>query len=87
MKMTTGGKHRKNMTKDELTDELKKRCSMVEQDNIKLREQVKNLTIHVVSQQRELLKAFSVWLLEHPYSSYSTIDYDIDEFLKAFNCG
>jgi hypothetical protein len=46
-----------------------------------------NCTIFDVSQQRELLKAFADWRLEHPYSDYNTIDYDIDEFLKAFNCG
>jgi len=44
-------------------------------------------TLHIVSQQRDLLKAFLKWKLEHPYSDFSTHDYDIDTFLKAFNCG
>jgi len=43
--MTTGGKPRKQKTKDEQITELKKLCSLIEEDNIKLREQVKNLTI------------------------------------------
>ena len=52
-----------------------------------LESKVENLTIQNVSQQRELLKAFLKWKLEHPYSSFETQDYDIDTFLKAFNCG
>ena len=85
MKMTTGGKPRKNMTKDELIDELKTLCSMVEQDNVKLREQVKNLTIPVVSQQRELLLAFREYYIEE--NSWDIAEKDIDKFIKANNCG
>lgn len=47
--MTTGGRPRKQKTKDEQITELKELCSLIEQDNIKLREQVKNLTIPHVS--------------------------------------
>ena len=40
-----------------------------------------------VSQQSELLKAFLKWRLDKPHSDFQTQDYDIKEFLKAFNCG
>jgi hypothetical protein len=39
----------------------------------------------VVSQQSELIKAWLVWRLKHPYSDFSTQDYDIGKFLKAYN--
>jgi len=44
------------------------------------------LTIPVVRQQSELLKAFLKWRLDKPHSDFQTQDYDIKEFLKAFNC-
>ena len=51
MKMTTGGKPRKQMTKDEQIALLKETGSILAQENTKLREQVKNLTIPVVSKR------------------------------------
>jgi len=39
----------------------------------------------VIDQQSDLLKAWLVWRLKHPYSDFSTQDYDIGEFLKAYN--
>lgn len=49
-------------------------------------EVVKNCSIPDVRQQSELLKAFLKWRLDKPYSDFQTQDYDIAQFLKAFNC-
>ncbi len=48
--------------------------------------ELNKLSIQLVSQQRELLKAFLKWRLDKPHSDFQTQDYDIKEFLKAFNC-
>ncbi len=47
---------------------------------------VKNLTIPDVRQQSKLLKAFLKWRLDKPHSDFQTQDYDIEQFLKDFNC-
>lgn len=53
---------------------------------LEVQELVKKLPIHNVRQQSELLKAFLKWRLDKPHSDFQTQDYDINEFLKAFNC-
>ena len=47
---------------------------------------LKLLGIADVRQQSELLKAFLKWRLDKPHSDFQTQDYDIEQFLKAFNC-
>tara|TARA_B110001454_G_scaffold202983_1_gene210509 strand:+ start:354 stop:566 length:213 start_codon:yes stop_codon:yes gene_type:complete len=44
------------------------------------------LNLHGVSHQRELLKAYSVFL-KSDESKYYSEDFGMDEFLEAFNCG
>lgn len=39
------------------------------------------LTISLVMQQSELLKAFLKWRLDKPHSDFQTQEYDIEEFL------
>jgi hypothetical protein len=46
----------------------------------------KQLLLHNVSQQRELLKAFEEYLNSEE-AEYYTGDFRIKEFLEAFNCG
>lgn len=53
---------------------------------IDVQQQLKILNIPDVRQQSELLKAFLKWRLDKPHSDFQTQDYDIDQFLKAFNC-
>ena len=88
MKMTTGGPPRKQMSKDEQIEMLKETCSMVEQDNIKLREQVKNLGLFSVSQQRGLLVAFTNWENEQLLKGVEfESQEDAIEIYLATNCG
>lgn len=47
---------------------------------------LKLLGIGDVRQQSELLNAFLEWRLTKPHSDFQTREYDINEFLKAFNC-
>lgn len=49
-------------------------------------EVVKNCSIPDVARQTELIKAFLKWRLNKPHSDYQTQDYDIEQFLKEFNC-
>ena len=59
-------------------DELRK-------ENVKLRQQVKNLTMHFVSKQRELLIAFCEHLTEQGELEYTDHKKMADTFL-AINC-
>lgn len=51
------------------------------------RNEIKALTIPDVSQQRELLKAFQDHYQSNKFDDERTFDWNIDNFLKAFNCG
>jgi len=47
----------------------------------------KQLSLYGVSQQRELLKAFQEHYQSGNMDDERTFDWNIDNFLKAFNCG
>ena len=46
----------------------------------------KAFSLHGVSHQRELLKAYSLFL-KSDESKYYSEEFGMDEFLEAFNCG
>lgn len=75
VQMTTGQK-REKPTKDEQINELKKLCSLIEADNVKLREQLKNLNIPNVSQQSELLIDFLIHLNNKKLINNHDFDYE-----------
>lgn len=47
----------------------------------------KQLLLHNVSQQRELLNAFQEYYQKGDYNDEYPFDENINRFLKAFNCG
>lgn len=50
-------------------------------------ESQEELILPVVSHQRELLKAFQEYYQSDNMDDEKTFDWNIDEFLEAFNCG
>lgn len=55
-------------------------------EEVYLKGKREQLILPNVRQQSELLKAFLQYRLDKPHSDFQTQNYDISEFLKAFNC-
>jgi len=53
-------------------------------EDLKTQEQ---LNLYVVSQQRELLIAFTEWVTTDIYDTKKEIETDVDIYLEAINCG
>lgn len=54
---------------------------------VKAQEQVKNRSIHYVSQQRGILESFRDWLNNTKTSDSNINNGDLDDFLEDYNCG